>query len=66
MVLKINGYTQDVKGIENLAELIYNRQLTPEHIVVEYNQHIVARPQWEHTALSENDVIEIVSFVGGG
>jgi sulfur carrier protein len=66
MKIKINGKDETVNGKKSIAELVSDRKLVPEHIVVEHNLRIVSKDQWHKTCLEENDSIEIVSFVGGG
>lgn len=66
MVIRINGKKETVGKPVNLAELVYEKGLVPEHIVVEHNMRIVSKDEWSEIRLQENDNIEIVSFVGGG
>ena len=66
MVIKINGKTEAVDGISNLSELVLNKGLVPEHIVIEHNFRIMPKDEWQGVTLKENDNVEIVSFVGGG
>jgi len=49
-----------------LAELIEQLGIKQDRVAVELNRNIVPRVQWEQTALSQGDRIEIVHFVGGG
>jgi sulfur carrier protein len=49
-----------------LDALIAAKQLRPERIVVEHNFRIVSREDWPKVMLGDKDMIEIVSFVGGG
>ncbi|MFA6320240.1 MAG: sulfur carrier protein ThiS [Candidatus Omnitrophota bacterium] len=66
MNIKINGKEETVSGIKTILELINDKKLIPEHIVVEQNFKIVPKEEWARTVLNEDDKIEIVSFVGGG
>ena len=66
MKVRINGKEEMVSGKKNIAELISDKNLLPEHVVVEHNMQIISRDRWSATALNEDDNIEIVSFVGGG
>ncbi|TCS81392.1 thiamine biosynthesis protein ThiS [Pectinatus cerevisiiphilus] len=34
--------------------------------VAELNEQIIAKEVWPKTALKENDMLEIVTFMGGG
>jgi len=62
----INGEIRDVSENINLAELIKFLQLAPERVAIELNRSVVRRNEWAQTALTEDDRIEIVQFVGGG
>ncbi len=66
MRIKINGQDEGIEKTSNLAELIANKKLSPEKIVVEHNFRIVPKEEWPEVVLRESDNIEIVSFVGGG
>ncbi len=66
MIIKINGKDEAVDSKLNLAELIKNKSLLPERIVVEHNLRIVRKEQWQKVILQEGDNIEIISFMGGG
>jgi sulfur carrier protein len=35
-------------------------------VVVEFNDEVLARRQWPEQQLSEGDVLEVVTIVGGG
>jgi len=66
MIIRINGKAETIGKKEGLAALIADRGLCPDKIVVEHNLKIVDKADWPNITLSENDNIEIVSFVGGG
>lgn len=66
MKIRINGKEEAVGSIKSLEDLVSEKQLVPEHIVVEHNSRIVPREEWQKTTVAENDNVEIVSFVGGG
>lgn len=66
MKIKINGKHEDIGKKFNLAQLILEKGLCAERIVVEYNLRIVPKDEWERINLCELDNVEIVSFVGGG
>lgn len=62
----LNGKETD--GFENLSvsELLQKNGYRTERIAVEYNGEILPKSEYESTVIKENDVIEVVSFVGGG
>ena len=66
MNLKINGKDVSIGAKKTLGELVSDKGLHPEKIIVEHNLRIVPKEEWPKTALNNDDTIEIVSFVGGG
>jgi len=66
MKVKINGKQQVCQGPISILELIENKGLSKNAVVVEYNYSILPKTQWSKTTLIQGDNIEIVSFVGGG
>lgn len=68
MQLKINGETEKMTeenlSIERLLEL---REVeSPEMVSVQLNGSIVDRVNYGETAISNNDEIELLFFMGGG
>jgi len=66
MNIKINGNPEAVEKITTIADLVAEKRLAPDRIVVEHNYRITSKEEWAGIALRENDNVEIVSFVGGG
>ena len=68
MILTINGCRREVPAAaaENVAQLLEHLKLEPEKVVVERNREILTAEQFAVTALEENDVLELIQFVGGG
>ncbi len=64
-MVKVNGQEIDISGII-LSEYLAGTAYEPARIAVEKNGEIVAKSQYDKTMLQDGDVIEIVSFVGGG
>lgn len=64
--MKVNG--TEIVLAEGTTLLLYLQQqgYKLERIAVEYNGAIVAREQYTSVVLRSTDVLEIVSFVGGG
>lgn len=64
-MVRINGKSVDAAGktiAEYLAEANYDERV----IVVERNEEILSKELYDQTVLQDGDVIEIVSFMGGG
>lgn len=66
MIVKINGKEMEIPQNLNIRELLEYLNIKTNYVAVELNKEIVKRSQWEQTFLQENDILEIVTFVGGG
>ena len=66
MKIVINGQCCDHPAEITLAELIGGLELEPTRVAVELNKQLVRRGEFGQTRLSDDDVIEIVTLVGGG
>ncbi len=64
-MVKVNGTDLEVTG-KTLTEYLATTDYDPKRIAVERNGDIVFKSQYSETVLCDGDVIEIVSFVGGG
>jgi len=66
MKLTVNGNEmefQDEISVQSMLEAMNNKN---KMIVVEKNLEIVPKENFPITILKEGDIIEIISFVGGG
>ena len=66
MIIKINGKDEIIEAELNLEQLIKNKNLLPERIVIEHNLRVTRKEDWKKINLNEGDNIEIISFMGGG
>jgi thiamine biosynthesis protein ThiS len=66
MTITVNGKPQEVADGSTVAELLRQRDLPPERVAVERNRVIVPRATFATVVLEAGDVLEIVTFVGGG
>lgn len=66
MKIKVNGEAYEIVSGISLLELLAEKGLNPQMVVVELNYSIVSRDQWDATVLKEEDNVEILAFVGGG
>lgn len=64
-MVKINGEDFDIAG-KTLLEYLNMTDYDVKRIAVERNGDIIPKSQYEETVLMNDDVIEVVSFVGGG
>ena len=64
-MIKINGNQIDAKEIK-LIDYLNDNGYRVGRIAVECNEEIVPKAQYENFIIHSGDVVEIVSFVGGG
>lgn len=64
-MVKINGELLDTAG-KTLAEYLQTTEFDPKRIAVERNGDIVPKTKYDKITLMDGDLVEIVSFVGGG
>lgn len=65
MKITLNGEIKTVNAL-TIAELLAEISAPPRGIAVEVNAAIIPKSAHADTALQENDIVEIVSFIGGG
>jgi len=66
MVVHINGKNREIPEDLSVKGLLEWLELNPALVVVELNREILDRERYAEIDLSENDVLELVHFVGGG
>lgn len=64
-MVKVNGENLDLDG-QTLTEYLSGTDYNLSRIAVERNGEIVPKSEYGKTVLHSGDVIEVVSFVGGG
>ncbi len=64
-MVKINGISVDAAG-KTISEYLSTTNYDPKRIAVEKNGKIVPKAQYDENVMNDDDVIEVVSFVGGG
>ena len=64
--ITLNGEQKEVPGPLSVAELVRYLGLQVEHVAVERNKDLVVRSRHAETPVSEGDVLEVVTLVGGG
>lgn len=65
LLVKVNGEMRDIAGL-TIAAYLASTDYDPKRIAVERNGEIVFKSQYDSTVLVDGDVVEVVSFVGGG
>ncbi len=64
-MLRINGEEHEAAGML-LSDYLQEAGYSAQRIAVERNEAIVPKAEYGSVRLEDGDVIEIVSFVGGG
>ncbi len=64
-MVTINGEEKNCVGM-TVSQYLENTAYDPRRIAVERNGDIVPKAAYADTVLKDNDVLEVVSFVGGG
>ena len=62
----VNGHQFYTNRRITLSDLIYYFNYTKSLFVLEYNNSICDKTQWNKIYITNNDKIEIVTIVGGG
>ncbi|MFT5079950.1 MAG: sulfur carrier protein [Bacteroidia bacterium] len=66
MTLTVNGEARDVAAGMTVLGLLEELSLRPEIVAVEINGELALRAGHGTRVLSEGDVVEFVTLVGGG
>ena len=66
ITVKINGKDCAVPAGTTVAALIERVGVRTRAFAIERNREVVRRPEHATTVLADGDVINIVTFVGGG
>ena len=64
-MVKINGEEKEI-ACKNLLEYLKEAGFEPERVVVERNLDIIPKDELGTTIIQDEDVIEVLRFVGGG
>lgn len=58
----------DIKIVDSvtLKRFLETNKMTTEKIAAELNGNIIPKSEYEAVILKDDDVLEVVSFVGGG
>ena len=66
ITIVLNGEDKTISRNTNINQLLKNLDLENVRLAVEINQEIVPRSDYDHHALNEDDIVEIVQAIGGG
>ena len=66
MNIILNGKPYVLENSNNLLNILKTLDINPQNLIAEVNGEIVTAKEFENKIINENDVIELVKFVGGG
>ena len=64
--IRVNGKAREVLPGTTVSGLLAELGLESRPVVVELNNNIIEKADFASLKLTEDDVVEIVQFVGGG
>lgn len=64
--VRLNGEKTSLPGMMTIERLLEHLEMPTKRVAIEVNKAVVRRAEWNNTEISQDDVIEIVHFVGGG
>lgn len=65
-MLKINGEQHDAYIGMTVSDMLEAETYVANRVAVEYNEQILPKHAYETQVLQDGDVVEVVSFMGGG
>lgn len=65
MQIKLNGSLIDTES-KSVLELLQEYKIEAKSVAVAINLEIVKQEKWDSYLLQENDVVECLTFMGGG
>ncbi|GAA3187570.1 sulfur carrier protein ThiS [Lentilactobacillus kefiri] len=65
-MVTVNGQQESGAVGQTITDFLNKRDAPIDNIVVERNGDIIHRADFDHVKISENDKLELISFVGGG
>lgn len=66
MQITVNGKKEKISENISLEAFMDSKKIKKDAVVAELNEKIIKKSAWKKTVLKENDVLEIIVFVGGG
>lgn len=66
MNIILNGKPYVIENSNNLLNILKTLDINPQNLIAEVNGEIVTAKEFANKIINENDVIELVKFVGGG
>lgn len=66
MKIVLNGKDSEIKSKSTLLDLIQSKDLNKDRIIIQVNEEIIKKDNFNDFEIIEDSKIEILSIVGGG
>ncbi len=66
MNIILNGQKYNIENNITLKQMLINLNIEQNNIIAEVNGEVVTKDDFSNKIINENDIIELVRFVGGG
>jgi sulfur carrier protein len=66
MKLTVNGSPHVHRGNGTVRALLREMKADTEHVAVLVNEQVISRSKFGSARLAENDVVEVLTYAGGG
>ncbi len=66
MNIILNGQKYNIENNITLKQMLINLNIEQKNIIAEVNGEVVTKDDFSNKIINENDIIELVRFVGGG
>ena len=64
--IKVNGKNKTFDNQSSLHRLINDLKIPIKKVAIEFNREIIDKKKIKEIKLKNNDIVEIVHFIGGG
>ncbi len=64
--MRVNGVQKQYSSGLTISEILMRENFEKERVAVELNEEIISKDDYDTTVLKDTDVMEVVSFMGGG
>ena len=62
----LNDKEELIEQNSSLSLLIKRKKIQEKNIAIEVNQKIIPKSEWNDFKIKQNDIIEVVTAIGGG
>ncbi len=66
ITIKLNGKNETIKNNTSIENLLKEKSLDKDSVVVMINENIIKKNNFEATYIKNGDEVEILRFVSGG